>query len=260
MTVQRVISADGTSIAWERVGEGPPLILVDAAGAFRGFGPSVSLARELAGGLMAIAYDRRGRGDSTDTLPYAVEREVEDLAALIDAAGGRAAVYGFSSGAILALIAAAAGLPISRLVLMEPPLDLDSPLLGEPDPLEVEVAGLVAAGRRGDAVEHFHRGIGVPEEYLVGMRDGPDWPVWERLAHTLVYDCVVGRSLPPDQLRQIETPALVLASTGSDERLRSWAAGVAGALPNGRLAMLEGEWHGVPEEDLARAIGSFLGA
>src|SRR5918996_3561530 len=124
-TTSTVRSEDGTSIAYERIGTGPPLVIVDAALGFRGFGPMGELAGLLAGDFMVVTYDRRGRGESTDTPPYAVEREVEDLAALIAAAGGSAFVYGFSSGAVLGLHAAARGLPITKLALLEPPLGVD---------------------------------------------------------------------------------------------------------------------------------------
>jgi pimeloyl-ACP methyl ester carboxylesterase len=124
-TARAVRSADGTSIAFSRIGTGPELILVDAAAGFRGFGPMGALAAALAPEFTVFTYDRRGRGESADTPPYAVEREVEDLHALIEAAGGSACVYGFSSGAVLALRAAADGLAIEKLALMEPPLELD---------------------------------------------------------------------------------------------------------------------------------------
>jgi pimeloyl-ACP methyl ester carboxylesterase len=208
---------------------------VDAAAGFRGFGPMGPLAAALAPELTVYTYDRRGRGESTDTPPYAVEREVEDLQALIEAAGGSACVYGFSSGAVLALHAAADGLPIEKLALMEPPLELDEHAPAEPD-LAAEVDELVAAGRRGDAVEHFNRTIGVPEEMIAGLRQAPFWPALEELAHTLVYDTVITTSLPATRLPAITTPTLVLASAGSDERLLGWARAVADALPNAPYA------------------------
>jgi pimeloyl-ACP methyl ester carboxylesterase len=257
-TVRSVRSADGTSIAFEQVGSGRPIVLVDAAAGFRGFGPMGPLATALASEFAVLTYDRRGRGESTDTRPYAVEREVEDLQALIDAAGGSASVYGFSSGAVLALRAAADGLAIDKLALMEPPLELDEDAPPDTD-LGAEVAELVSAGRRGDAVEHFNRSIGVPEEMIAGLRQAPFWPALEALAHTLVYDTVItSSSLPAERLPAIATPTLVLASAGSDERLLGWARGVAEALPNGSMRMLEGEWHGVPVEDLAPILAGFF--
>jgi pimeloyl-ACP methyl ester carboxylesterase len=257
-TTRSLRSADGTSIAFDRIGTGPPLVLVDAASCFRGFGPMGPLAEALAPDFTVFTYDRRGRGESTDTPPYAVEREVEDLGAVIEAAGGSAFVHGFSSGAVLALHAAAHGLPIAKMTLLEPPIELEGPDPSEPD-LGAEIAALVAEGRRGDAVEHFNRSIGVPPEMVAGLRDAPFWPKLEALAHTLVYDTVITSSLPAERLSAIGTPALVIVSGGSDKRLLGWAEGVSEALPNASLRTLAGEWHGVPTEDLAAALAGFFG-
>jgi pimeloyl-ACP methyl ester carboxylesterase len=254
----RVTSSDGTTIAFEQVGEGPPLVLVDPAAGFRGFGPMGELADALAPRFSVFRYDRRGRGESTDTLPYAVEREVEDLQAVIEAAGGSAFVHGFSSGAVLAMHAAAQGLPMPKLTLLEPPLSFDEPRSEAPDPLEREVAELVAAGRRGDAVEHFNRAIGVPDEYLVGMREAPYWPALEALAHTLVYDCIIPRTMTVPTMRSIRTPTLVVASEGTDERLLAWGRQLSETMPNATFHSLPGEWHGVPADVLARAMTQFL--
>ena len=258
-TARTVRSADGTSIAFDEVGSGPAIILVDAAAGFRGFGPMGPLAAALAPEFRVFTYDRRGRGESTDTPPYAVEREVEDLQALIEAAGGSACVYGFSSGAVLALRGAADGLPIEKLALMEPPLELDEHAPPERN-LGAEVAELVAAGRRGDAVEHFNRSIGVPDEMITGLRQAPSWPALEALAHTLVYDTVITSSaLTAAQLPAVTTPTLVLASGASDDRLLGWARAMSDALPNGSLRTMKGEWHGVPLEDLAPVLSEFFG-
>ncbi|MFF4879544.1 alpha/beta fold hydrolase [Micromonospora sp. NPDC000668] len=255
--VNKTTSRDGTSIAFERTGSGPALILVDAAGCFRGFGPMGPLAAVLAADFTVFTYDRRGRGDSTDTLPYAVEREVEDLHALIDAAGGSAFVHGFSSGSALALHAAEQGLAIPRLALLEPPVPVDDQPAPESD-LGAEVAELVAAGRRGDAIEHFQTSIGVPAEMIAGMRQDPSWPALEALAHTLVYDTVITGSLSVARLSAVTTPTLVIDSEGSDGRLRTWAQGVADTLANARQRSLKGEWHGVPAEDLAAVLVEFF--
>jgi pimeloyl-ACP methyl ester carboxylesterase len=250
-----VRSRDGTSIGYTSIGEGPPVVMVDPAGAFRGFGLLTPLAEQLASDFTAITYDRRGRGESGDTLPYDVEREIEDLAAVIEAAGGSAFVYGFSSGAVLALWAAADELPIRRLALLEPPLAF------EPDPEDAklgdEVAELVAAGRPGDAVMHFNRSIGVPEEYLAGMRDAPWWPALEKAAHTFVYDTRITAGFDVARLATITTPTLVVDSSSSDERLHAWARKAAEALPNGEHRTLEGEWHGVAPEVLAPVVRDF---
>jgi pimeloyl-ACP methyl ester carboxylesterase len=252
-----VTSRDGTSIAFSRAGTGPSLILVDAAGGFRGFGPMGSLAATLAPDFTVITYDRRGRGESTDTLPYAVEREVEDIAALVEVAGGSAYAHGFSSGAVLALLAAANGVVIPKVVLLEPPLSLEPPDPSDPD-LGAEIAELVAAGRRGDAVEHFNRSIGVPEEYLAGQREAPYWPALEALAHTLEYDGIITGTFPIARLSTITTRALVINSDATDDRLLGWGRGVADALPNGSHRTLAGEWHGVAPDVLAPVLVDFF--
>ncbi|MGC5009187.1 alpha/beta fold hydrolase [Streptosporangium sp. DT93] len=284
-------SRDGTRIGFERVGEGPTLVLVDAAGGFRGFGPMGPLAEHLADRFTVVTYDRRGRGESGDTPPYAVEREVEDLAAVIGATGGPAFVHGFSSGAALALLGAAAGLPIAMLSLLEPPVTLDRPA-GEDEAradtprgdapeddgarhegpegnapgdgsredgdLAAEIDALVAAGRRADAVEHFHRSIGVPAEIVAGLRQAPFFPALEGIAHTLAYDSRMTSAVSAATLRSVAVPALVINSSSSDDRLRGWAADVAAVLPRGRHLTLPGEWHGVSEKVLAPALAGFL--
>jgi pimeloyl-ACP methyl ester carboxylesterase len=256
-----VTSADGTRIAYERTGSGPAVILVDAASCYRGFGPMVPLPGLLDQDFTVIRYDRRGRGDSTDTAPYAVDRELDDLRALIDLTGGSAALFGFSSGAVLALRAALSGLRVRRLALLEPPLALDE---DGPDPaddtLVAELTALIEAGRRGDAVVHFNRTIGVPEEMIAGLLESEAWPGLERLAHTLVYDCEVTAPLPADRLRELATPTLVVNSEQSDERLRGWARRLGELMPNAVHRELKGEWHGVPLEDLAPELIRFLSA
>jgi pimeloyl-ACP methyl ester carboxylesterase len=251
-------SSDGTVIGFDRAGSGPPLILIDAAACFRGFGPMAPLAEQLRSRFTVFAYDRRGRGDSTDTPPYAVERELEDLQALLDVAGGSAFVHGFSSGAVLALHAAAAGLAIDGLALLEPALDLDRDPSAEPDPLVAEVADLIAAGRRGDAFIHFNRSIGVPEEMVEGLRQAPAWPALQALAHTLVYDLTITSSFLPDRLPTIATPTLVVDSEATDDRLQRWADVVVEALPNAHRRSLPGEWHGVAPEVLAPVLEEFF--
>ena len=255
--IGRVTSSDGTSIAYERVGTGPAVILVDAAGNFRGFSPMPQLAETLSGHFTVFTYDRRGKGASTDTLPYAVDREIEDLQALIDLAGGSAFVHGFSSGATLALLAAERGIGIVRLSLLEPPLGVtDSP--PPPSGISGEVARLIITGRRGEAYEHWLRGIGVPAEMIAQMRESPLWPALEATAHTLIYDSLIPGSMPPDRLAAISTPALVVGSEGSPDQLRNWVRGVAEALPDASARFLPGTWHGVSAEHLAPALAEFF--
>ena len=185
-----VASADGTVIAFDRYGDGPPVIMT--VGAFSTRSQTEPLAKALAPLFTALNYDRRGRGDSGDSTPYSVEREIDDIAALIGQAGGSASVFGHSSGATLALHAAAAGLPITHLLLYEPPFNTggNSPAL--PAGFAGELAGLVSAGRRGDAVELYQtQAVGIPQEVVAQMRHAPFRPALEAVAHTLAYDAAI---------------------------------------------------------------------
>jgi pimeloyl-ACP methyl ester carboxylesterase len=255
-TSQSVRSADGTRIAFDREGDGPPLILVEPALHYREFSSFGGLVPLLSRDLSVYAYDRRGRGESTDTAPYSPDREVEDLEALIAEAGGPAHLYGYSSGALLAVRAAAYGLPIGRVALLEPPLQDDD--AERPDPLTRDLAELVGAGRNGDAVEHFHESIGVPAEFVDSMRSTPEWAKMEAIAHTLVYDCTISDTTTAALLRSVEISALVLDSEGSSDNLTGWAATVAAQLPHGSHRSLAGEWHSVPDEVLAPVLLEFF--
>jgi pimeloyl-ACP methyl ester carboxylesterase len=252
----KVASSDGTSIAFERTGDGPALILVDPAGSYRDFRPQRAPVGYLAAHFTVYLYDRRGRGHSTDTPPYAVQREVDDLAALIAEAGGSACVYAMSSGCLLALHAAAGGLAIPRLALFEPPIEPREHATGESE-FTAELAGLVAAGRRRDAVEFFHRGIGVPEEIIAQMTPAV-WAALEAVAHTLVYDCVISDATSLRLVRSVTAPTLVVDSQGSGGELTGMAATVVEALPDGSHRSLAGAWHGVPDEVLAPVLTEFL--
>jgi pimeloyl-ACP methyl ester carboxylesterase len=253
MTIETLRSTDGTSIAFGWTGTGPAVVLVDGAMCFRGFGPMGPLAALLVDDFTVFTYDRRGRGQSTDTQPYAIEREVDDLAALVEAAGGSAYAYGVSSGAILALLAAERGVDLPMLGLFEPPIGV------QPSMLRAELAELVGAGRRGDAVEHFQRSIGIPAEAVEGMRNAPFRPALEAIAPTLVYDTTISASMPVARLAAIETPALVIDSADSTGGLRGAAEAVADALPNGRHLSLKGQFHDVPAADLAPVLTEFFG-
>lgn len=251
-----VRSADGTRIAFERSGDGPPLILIEAAGHYRDFSSFKGLAPLLSREFTVYAYDRRGRGESTDATSYAPEREVEDLEALIADAGGSAHLYGYSSGALLAMRAAAHGLPIGRVAVLEPPLQDDDSK--RPDPLTKELAELVGAGRNRDAVEHFHRSIGLPADFIAEMRPTAEWAKMESVAHTLVYDCVISDTTTFTLLRSVAVPALVIDSAGSTDDLSGWAATVAGQLAHGSHRSLAGEWHSVPDDVLAPVLVEFF--
>jgi pimeloyl-ACP methyl ester carboxylesterase len=253
-----VTSADGTAIAFDRLGAGPPLIM--AAGAFNTRTATAPLAGALQDRFTVLNYDRRGRGESGDTAPYAVERELEDLAALIGAAGGTAAVFGYSSGANLALAAAAQGLGITALALYEPAFRLD----GGPRPpagLPGQLAELVRAGRRGAAVELFQaRVIGMPEAVIAGMRRAPFRPALEAIAHTLAYEAaLVGDlTLPRAMLGTVEVETLVLDGSESAPAMRDAAQAVAGALPRGRHHRLAGQSHDLSPAATAPVVADFL--
>jgi pimeloyl-ACP methyl ester carboxylesterase len=254
--VERVISSDGTTIGFERTGAGPALIAVDPAGSYRDFRPQRPPVELLAASFTVYTYDRRGRGQSTDTHPYAVEREVDDLAALIDEAGGPAFVYAMSSGGLLALHAAAAGLAIPRLALFEPPIEPVETPTG-PTEFTAELAALAAAGRRRDAVAFFHRGIGVPEEVMAQMTP-PVWAALEAVAPTLVYDCVISEATSLRLVRSVQAPTLVIDSQASSDDLTGSAAAIVAALPDGTHRSLPGEWHGVAGETLAPVLTEFF--
>lgn len=256
--MSKVISADGTPISYERSGDGPPVIL--AGGALNDQQSFAPLAAALAPHLTVISYDRRGRGASGDTPPYTIEREVEDLAALIAEAGGQACVCGFSSGSVLALEAAAAGLPIGKLGLFEPPFRLpDGPQL--PPDYQEQVTRLVRGGRPGEAVEYFMiKAVGLSAEAVAQMRRSPAWPPLERLAPTLIYDglLLLDPALPAGRLATIKVPALVLDSTASAPWLRNSARATAAALPQASQRSLDGTFHQVPPEILAPVLVDFF--
>lgn len=249
-----VVSADGTSIALERRGDGPTLILVDGAGAYHAFNPMTSLANMLGGDFTVVTYDRRGRGRSGDTPPYTVEREVEDIAALIESHGREAFLYGTSSGGLLVLQAAATDLAIPKLAVFEPPLGSEEATDAE---FTAHLVALVEAGRRAEAVAHFYQGIGVPAEVLSGMSSA-DREALEAVAHTLVYDCLVSLATDLETLRSVLAPTLVIDSLDTGDEMAGWAEEVVDVLPQGRHLRLRGEWHHVADEDTARALAGFF--
>jgi pimeloyl-ACP methyl ester carboxylesterase len=239
-----VVSADGTKIAFEQVGDGPGVILV--GGAFNDRSTVTGLADVLAPGYTAIAYDRRGRGDSGDSPSYAIEREVEDIAALIDHVGGSAHVFGHSSGAILALEAAERGLPITTLAVYEPPYIVDGTRSRPADDVIDRLRALVREDRRDDAATLFvTEAVGVPVD---DMRGTDMWGWFTALAHTLPYDveiCGPGHRLPLDRLASITTPTLAIGGGTSPGWLPAAAQAVADTIPGGRYVTLDGHDHGV---------------
>ena len=258
-------SADGTRIAYETRGSGPALVLVDGAMCYRGMGPARELAGELAGSFTVHAYDRRGRGESgPGVADHDVVREVEDLRAVIDAAGGRAHVLGVSSGAALALEAAKRHAPIDRLAVYEAPFIVDGTHPANDPQLPEQVRQLVAAGRRGDAVKTFLRTVGVPAPFIALMRLLPAWKKMTSVAHTLPYDLsiVIGHAqgvpLPAGYYDAVEPDTLVMAGGKSPQYMRNAQAAIAEAVPRGRLETLPGQTHMVRARTLAPVLTRFL--
>ncbi len=257
--MRKITSRDGISIAFDRLGNGPAIILVGGASTDRS--ENSPLAALLAKNFTVFNYDRRGRGDSGDTAPYAVTREIEDIEALIDEAGGDAFVVGFSSGAALALQAAARGLPIKKLALFEPPFIVDDSQPRPPADLTSRYNEMIAAGRRGDAVEYFMtQVVGLPVEFASQARNSPWWPAQEAMAHTLVYDAAImgDFSLPIEQAASVIAPTLVIAGESSFPFMRFTAQALAGALPDGHALILEGQTHDVEPQVLAPVLEDFF--
>ncbi|HEV8621945.1 MAG TPA: alpha/beta hydrolase [Actinomycetota bacterium] len=258
--METVTSMDGTTIAFERLGSGPPVVLVCGGSVDRT--ADAAIAQELASDFTVFNYDRRGRGDSGDTLPYAIEREVEDIEAVIGAAGGSACLWGSSSGAVLALIAAESGVPVAKLALWEPPFVPE----GVPRPPEDQVTQyetMIAEGRRGDAVEYFMtKVIGMPPEVVAGARTQPWWGATEALAPTLAYDArIMGDySIPKDLAASVKVPTMVIAGGADFPWMRQTAETLAAALPDGQVRILEGQGHDVDPGVLAPVLTEFFTA
>lgn len=224
---------------------------------YRAFSSFGGLVGPLAGDFTVYQYDRRGRGESTDSAPYAVEREVDDLAALIEHAGGSAFVYGFSSGAQLAVHAAASGLTIPGLALLEPPIATEQERPAQAA-FTAELARLVADGRREDAVNYFLTSIGLPSEMIAGLREDGSWQAMAAVAPTIVYDSMISEATSFALFAGVTVPTLVIGSQGSSEDLIGMAATVAGRMPNAIHRSLPGQWHGVSDEVLAPVLAEFF--
>jgi pimeloyl-ACP methyl ester carboxylesterase len=256
--MEQVTSKDGTTIAFDRLGSGQPVVLVTGGSVDRT--SNTPLAQELAPHFTVINYERRGRGPSGDTPPYAIEREVEDIDAVISAAGGPAFLYGTSSGAALAMRAASEGVPVRKLAMWEPPFILDPAKRPPADQVE-QYEEMVADGRRGDAVEYFmSKVVGLPPEFVAGARAQPWWAAQEALAHTLAYDArIMGDySLPTEQAASVRVPTLVVAGGADMPWMRETAEALARAMPQGRVQLLDGQGHDVDPSVLAPVLTEFL--
>ncbi|QHT62477.1 alpha/beta hydrolase [Paenibacillus lycopersici] len=263
-----VISKDGTRLAYDKSGQGPALILVGGAFSYRKFPGMTKLAAQLSERFTVFNYDRRGRGDSEDKQPYAIAREIEDLRALIDEAGGSAHVWGLSSGAVLALKAAASGANITKLALHEPPFVVDASGHQPPRELLRHVTALIADNRRAEAVNYFMtKGMGAPSFVVLMMRLMPGaWSSLMAVAHTLPYDAALldvymsGQPLPADQWSGVRMPALVLEGTESPVSLRRAAQALAQVLPRAQLVSKKGLGHTkqLQAKRIAAELSAFL--
>lgn len=278
--VQWVSSRDRTPIAYDRTGDGSPVILVYGALGVRSHVAADGLVEPLAQRFTVISYDRRGRGDSLDLTPYEVQREVDDIEALIDMVGGQAALYGLSSGAVLAL-EAASRLPnkVTKVAMYEPPFVTDDSHPPLPAGYIPRLNELIAEDRRGDAVALFMTdAIGIPEEFVAQMRSAPmsevfadeegmvppEWAEMEKIAHTLVYDALImgdtmsGKPLPAGKWASATMPVLVITGGNSEAFFDNSAKALAQQLPHARHVVLEGQAHNVSPEALAPVLAQFF--
>ena len=260
-----VHSKDGTPIAVDRLGTGPAVILVDGALCHRKMGPSEPLAKQLAGRFTVFTYDRRGRGESGNTHPYAIEREVEDLQAVIDFAGGSALACGVSSGAVLALEAANRGLAIRKLALYEAPFIVDdtrTPL--EPDYLS-KLKTMIAQDQRGSAVKFFMKAVQVPGIFVFLMSVTPAWSKLKATAPTLVHDLTImdgyqrGQPLLPGRWSGVHVPTLVIDGGKSPAWMRNAQRALAAVVAGATTRTLPGQTHMVKPQVLALALVEFFG-
>jgi pimeloyl-ACP methyl ester carboxylesterase len=263
-----ITSRDGTSIAYERSGSGPAVILV--GGGLDDGTENAPLVPPLSLRFTVVNYARRGRGESGDTQPYSVEREIEDLEALIEVAGGSAHLYGVSSGGALALEAAAAGVKADRIAVYEVPYNMAPEWPRRWLEYREQLAATLADGRRGDALELFMRLTGSPDEEIAGARSSPFWPGGEALAHTLAYDgaCLGNGQPPADRFARITQPTLVAIGSGAGEpgtagwvlALDAAADAIVASIPDARRATFEGQGHVADPEPVAAALTSFFAA
>jgi len=257
-TLESVTSKDGTKITFDRQGHGPPVVLVSGGSVDRS--SNASLATILAADFTVFNYDRRGRGESGDTQPYAIQREVEDIEAVIDAAGGSAHLYGSSSGAALALEATAAGAPVTKLALWEPPYILDENARPPKDQVQ-QYETMIAEGRRGDAAEYFMtQVVRLPAEFAAYAKTQPWWPAQEALAHTLKYDAIImgDYSLPARSAQAVKVPTVVIFGTASMPFMPITADALAKVLPKGKVRSLEGQEHNVDPTVLGPVLREFF--
>jgi pimeloyl-ACP methyl ester carboxylesterase len=261
-----VTSKDGTTIAFDKTGSGPAVILVNGAMQFRAFDPFITkFAAMMSEHFTVYNYDRRGRGESEDTQPFAKEREIEDIQALVGDAGGQAMLLGFSSGAAVALDAAAATRVVTKVAVYEPPFIVDDSRKPLPVNYVTHLNQLIAEGKRADAVRYFlTAAVDIPEEYLGGMEQSPGWDTMVGIAHTIAYDgafvldVMQGKPLPTDRWANLTAPVLVIEGGDSITLFHTGADALAGVLKNASRATLPGQTHEVDPEVLAPVVTEFF--
>lgn len=265
--MKTVTSKDGTIIAFDQYGEGPTLILVGGGLQHRAFDADTEkLATLLAPHFTVFHYDRRGRGDSGDTLPYAVEREIEDIDALIEVGGGSAFVFGISSGAALAMEAAIKlGDKIKKLVMYEVPYDANPTTQQEWMRYTKQLQELLNADRRGDAVNLFLTLLGTTADELEGMSHAPVWPLFEAVAPTLAYDAAIlgdEADVPVEKARRVNVPTLLMHG-GADspymQAMHETVMTLAKVMPYAQTRILEDQTHYVEADALAPVLVEFFG-
>lgn len=267
--MDHVTSKDGTPIAYERQGSGPAVILV--GGGLDDGSENAPLAAELAGRYTAYNYARRGRGESGDTLPYAVEREIEDIDALVSAAGGSAHLYGVSSGGALALRAAAAGLAIGRIAVYEVPYCVSGDMARRSREYVERLGPALAGGTPGDGLALFMRLAGYSDEEIAGARGAPVWPGLLALEHTLAYDaaCMGDYRPPTDLLATITQPTLVATGAVAPDAQAGMGAmpadffgqaadAIIASVPNAERRVIEGSGHVADPKAVAAVLAEFL--
>jgi pimeloyl-ACP methyl ester carboxylesterase len=260
-----VRSKDGTTIAFDKEGAGPALILVNGAMTTRSSGSGPELTNLLAQHFTVYRYDRRGRGDSGDTMPYAVKREIEDLDALIDEAGGSAFLYGHSSGGCLALDATVElGDKVKKLALYEAPYNDDPEAQKVWHQYIKNLTEALASDRRGDAVALFMALVGMPAAQIEGMRHAPFWADMEAIAPTLAYDhtAIMGKdgTIPTERVARVHVPALVMSGGNGAPFMLETAKKLSNTIPVAKERTLDGQTHDVHPEALAPVLVEFFTA
>lgn len=256
-----VRSKDGTKLAYNKTGAGPPLIYITGASCFRSFSPILKAVKVFSQHFTVYNYDRRGRGDSSDTAPYTVSKEVDDLEALIDACGGKAFLYGHSSGAVLALEAALRlEEKIDQVIVYDPPYVHTKSYKANYQALAEEVMVQLSQKNNKQAMKTFLSGIGMPKFFVWFLPLFPGWRTMHTLAPTLAYDIELTKDFPPlDRFKEIKLPTLVLVGSKSPESIRVVGEEIAKAIPNAAFEKVAGQDHMINAKVLLPKFIRFFG-